>query len=143
MNFSRFNPKNDPKQNTGHASVTVPSTPDASKGPAQADQKGNEAKPTVQAPGTPDAGNSAKSDGKGSQQDAKSSSQSTQHDATSGDKSGSEAMVSEGGHAAPGKTAHEVREPDAVTPAKTEPLKASIDGSTEGANSGLSAKSSS
>jgi hypothetical protein len=135
MNFSRFNSKNDTKLNAGHATVTVPSTPDRNKGPAQADQKGNDAKPTLQTPGNSDTGNQAKSDGHDRDPSAKLDAEATVK--ASGDKADNEAMVSEGGHASPGKTPGAVREPDAATPAKTEPLTGPTDGKTDG----LSAKS--
>jgi hypothetical protein len=128
MNFSRDDSKNGPKQDAGHASVTMPSTPDANKGdgPAQAGQKGGDAKPGVQAPGAADAGNPSKSDGKDGQQDAKSG-PSKLNAAAPRDHSDSDAMVSEGGHAAPGATPSVVREPDASIIAKDEPPRGSAD----------------
>jgi hypothetical protein len=126
MNFSRFNPKNDTKLNAGHATVTVPSTPDQKKAPAQA-------------PGSSDTSDQAKSDGHDRNPPAKTDGAATLHVSTPADKADNEAMVSEGGHASPGKTPGAVREPDAITPAKTEPLTGSTDGKTDG----LSVKSSS
>lgn len=124
MSFSRFNSKNDPKQNAGQASA--PSTPDQHKAPAQGEQKGNETQPTVQTPGTPDT---AKHDGQaGVQPSVKASSE---------DKAGGESMVSEGGHATPGKSPDAVREPDASIIAKNEPSKGSADGAAD--KPGLSA----
>ena len=132
MNYSKYDSKNDPKHNAGHASVTLPSTPDAikSKGPLQGgDQKSNEAKPAIQAPGAPDV---AKSHG----EDAKTGTQATVN-TSSEDKAGAETMVSEGGHATPGKTPDAVREPDATVVAKNEPSKGSADGAAD--KPGLSA----
>ena len=129
MNFSRFNPKNDPKQNAGQASA--PSTPDQHKAPAQADQKGNEAKPTAQTPGSSTTGNQSKSDGLDRSPPVETDGEATLHASASSDKADNEAMVSEGGHASPGKTPDAVREPDASTIAKNEPSKGSADGAAD------------
>jgi len=131
MNFSRFNPKNDTKLNAGHATVTVPSTPDHNKGPAQADQKGDQAKPVVQAPGSSETGDQAKSDSHDRNPPAKTDGAATLHASTSSDKADNEAMVSEGGHATPGKTPGAVREPDAAIIANNEPSKGSADGAAD------------
>ena len=134
MNYSKYDSKNDSKSNNaGHASVTLPSTPDANKnkGPVQSgDQKSNEAKPAVQAPGTPDV---AKSHG----QDAKTGTHADH--ATTEDKASGESMVSEGGHSSPGKAPDAVREPDASVTVQNEPSKGSVDGAAD--KPGLSAKS--
>lgn len=136
MNYSKYDSKNDPKSNNaGHASVTLPSTPDAnkSKGPLQGgDQKSNEAKPAVQAPGAPDV---AKSHGQNAKADTR-----TDH-ATTEDKASGESMVSEGGHASPGRTPNAVREPDASVAMQNEPSKGSADGAAD--KPGLSVKSAS
>jgi hypothetical protein len=127
MNFSRSNPKNDAKLNSGHAAP--PATGDQSKGPAQANQKGNDAKPTVQAPGTPDISKHDGQDGKaGVQPSVKASSEG---------KADGESVVSEGGHVSPGKTPDAVREPDASVIAQNEPSKGSADGAAD--KPGLSA----
>lgn len=131
MNFSRFNSKNDTKLNAGHATVTVPSTPDRNKGPAQAEPKGNDAKPTMKAPGSSDTGNQAKSDGQDRDPRAKTDGAATLHASASSDKADNEAMVSEGGHASPGKTPGAVREPDASIIAKNEPSKGLADGAAD------------
>ena len=140
MNYSKYDPKNDAKHNTGHATVTVPSTPDANKGkgPAQVDRKGDQAKPAVQAPGSSDTGNRSKSNGQDHNPPARTESQITVK-AASEDKAGGESMVSEGGHASPGKTPDAVREPDASTIVKNEPSKGSADGAAD--KPALSAKS--
>jgi len=137
MNFSRFNPKNDTKLDAGHASVTVPSTPDQDKGAAQADQKGSDAKPSVQTPGSSDKGNQAKSNGQDRNPPAQADGTATLNATVSSDKADNEAMVSEGGHATPGKSPDAVREPDASTIAKNEPSKGSADGAAD--KPGLSA----
>ena len=140
MNFSRNDSKSDPKQNAGHATVTVPTTPDVNKGkgPAQADQKGNDAnKPVVQAPGPASA---LKGDGPDGNRDAKTDKQAT-GSIGSDDKAGSESMVSEGGHATLGQPHNAVREPDSSVAAQNEPSKGSADGAAD--KPGLSAKSAS
>lgn len=70
----------------------------------------------------------------------------SKHDAQAGkatiaaeDKASAESMVSEGGHASPGKTPAVVREPDASIIAKNEPSKGSADGAAD--KPGLSVKS--
>lgn len=139
MNFSRNDSKNDPKQNASHATVTVPSTPDANKGkgPAQADQKGNDAKPAVQAPGSQDT---AKHDGQDGQRDARTDQQATASNG-SGDKAGGDSMVSEGGHVTPGQTHNAIREPN--SPTSADRLSAKGPAENETGKSDLSAKSAS
>jgi hypothetical protein len=110
MIFSRFTSKNDPKKNAGHATVPASSSLDANNGPADAKQKDDEAKLTVQTQDSSHAVNPVTSKDKDKQQGTKSSSHSTLNSGASSDKSGSDAMLNEGGHATPGKTPNVIRD---------------------------------
>ncbi|HEX2669028.1 MAG TPA: hypothetical protein VHP13_11700 [Gammaproteobacteria bacterium] len=111
--------KNNLKQNPAKAAVTVPAaTPDQNRSHVSAQAEQGAAKITVQ----PGAEKAAKTEG-----------------TVSGDRSDSEAMINEGGHASSEDARHGHREPDA----KTGSMKGSIDGESDGAASKLSEKSAS
>jgi len=128
MNIPRKDYKNGFKQNTGYATVTVPSTPDADKGkgPAQTDRKGDGARPAMQPPGTQDSVKRNSGEAKPGLHAA--------GETASKDKSGGESMVNEGGHATPDRT----HDADSATGADTRPAKRYTDKQTD--KSDLSAK---